>query len=345
VRSFLYIVVKYIAQLGLFLYFKRIALHHTDRIPNSGPILFLPNHQNALIDPLIMAAYSTRKPFFLTRSDVFANDILRAFFGFLQMMPIYRMRDGRSKLSNNEAIFERCSDLLLDGKSLVIFPEGNHNIQRRVRPLSKGFTRFLFRSLDRDPSFNPALIPVGVNYQQAAGFPDSAVLYFGNAVSFQDVLVPEDRQQTILKTKEALFAQLVQLTGHIEDEENYDEILARLEGSSVDFTDPFAINKLIASWRKLPQNSAKKTSFFLRIWDILFSSLNFPMIVLWRLVVKRLVPEIEFTATFRFLYSVVIYPVAYILGYVLLKSLVSWEFALAFLAGHILHNFLYVKLR
>lgn len=344
-RSFFYIVVKYIAQLALFLYFKRIALHHTDRIPSSGPILFLPNHQNALIDPLIMAAYSSRKPFFLTRSDVFANSLLRAFFGFLQMMPIYRMRDGRSKLSNNEAIFERCSDLLLDGKSLVIFPEGNHNIQRRVRPLSKGFTRFLFQGLDRDPSFNPALIPVGVNYQQAAGFPDSAVLYFGNAVPFQDVLVREDRQQTIVKTKAALFAQLVQLTGHIEDEDHYDEILARLEGSDVDFTDPIAVNKLIASWQELPANPNKKTPFILRAWDIVFSSLNFPMIVLWRLVVKRLVPEIEFTATFRFLYSIVIYPIAYVLGFILLESLVSWEYALAFLVVHILHNFLYVKLR
>ena len=341
----MYIVVKYIAQLALFLYYKRIKLFHTDRIPDSGPILFLPNHQNALMDPLIMAAYSTRKPFFLTRSDVFANGILRAFFSFLQMMPIYRMRDGRSKLSNNEAIFERCSEILLEGKSLVIFPEGNHNIQRRVRPLSKGFTRFLFRSLERDPGFNPALIPVGVNYQQAAGFPDSAVFYFGNAVEFQDVLVPGDDQQTILKTKEVLFAQLVQLTAHIDDEEKYEEILGRLEGQDTDFTDPITVNKLIASWRDLPKNPRTKTPFLPKVWDVIFSSLNFPMIALWRLSVKRLIPEIEFTATFRFLYSVVIYPIAYISGFVLLTSLVSWEYALSFILGHILHNLLYVKMR
>jgi len=341
----MYIVVKYIAQLALFLYYQRIELFHTDRIPKSGPILFLPNHQNALMDPLIMAAYSRRKPFFLTRSDVFANSILRAFFGFLQMMPIYRMRDGRSKLSNNEAIFERCSDILLSGKSLVIFPEGNHNIQRRVRPLSKGFTRFLFGSLERDPEFNPALIPVGVNYQQSSGFPDSAVLYFGTAVDFQDVLVPDNMQQTILKTKEALYVQLVQLTSHIGDEEHYDEILDRLEGRKTDFTDPIAVNKLIESWQDLPKNPEVKTPFILKAWDIVFSSLNFPMIALWRLGPKRLVPEIEFTATFRFLYSVVIYPLAYVLGFVLLKSLISLEYTLVFILGHILHNLLYVKLR
>ncbi|MBT8236246.1 MAG: 1-acyl-sn-glycerol-3-phosphate acyltransferase [Bacteroidia bacterium] len=336
---------KYIAQLALFLYYKRIDLFHTDRIPESDPILFLPNHQNALMDPLVMAAYSTRKPFFLTRSDVFANSILRAFFGFLQMMPIYRMRDGRSKLSNNEAIFERCSEILLGGKSLVIFPEGNHNIHRRVRPLSKGFTRFLFRSLERDPGFNPALIPVGVNYQQAAGFPDSAVLYFGNAIYFQDVLVPGDEQLTIQKTKELLIEQLVQLTAHIGDEEQYDEILDRLERNKTDFTDPIAVNKLIASWQDLPESPYVKTPFLLKVWDIVFSSLNFPMIVLWRLGPKRLIPEIEFTATFRFLYSVVAYPLAYVLSYIVLNSVVSWEYALAFIFGHILHNLLYVKLR
>ena len=159
------------------------------------------------------------------------------------------------------------------------------------------------------------------------------------------MLVQDDVQQTILKTKELLFAQLVQLTTHIGDEEHYDEILDRLEGIDTDFTDPVSVNKLIASWQNLPENPGIKTPFILKAWDIIFTSLNFPMIALWRLGPKRLVPEIEFTATFRFLYSVVIYPLAYVLGYVLLKSLISWEYALAFLLGHILHNLLYVKLR
>ncbi|NND16113.1 MAG: glycerol acyltransferase [Eudoraea sp.] len=341
----MYIVVKHIAQLALFLYYKRVTLHHTDRIPQSGPILFLPNHQNALMDPLVMAAYSKRKPFFLTRSDVFANGILRAFFGFLQMMPIYRMRDGRSNLKNNEAIFSRCSELLLEGKSLVIFPEGDHNLQRRVRPLSKGFTRFLFRGLDQDKAFNPALIPVGVNYVKAAGFPDSAAFFFGDSIYFQDVIVEGDAQQTILKAKKSLYDQLVQLTGHIDDDENYEQILNRLEGSRVNFTDPIAVNNLIRSWKDLPENPNRKTPFYLRVWDVVFTSLNFPMIALWRLGPKRLVPEIEFTATFRFLYSVVVYPLAYVLGYILLASLVSWQYALTILGIHILHNLLYVKLR
>lgn len=343
-RSLLYILVKRIAQLAFFLYYKRITLFHTDRIPNKGPILFLPNHQNALMDPLIMAGYAKRKPYFLTRSDVFANRVLRAFFGFLQMMPIYRLQDGRSKLSNNEAIFETCSDLLLQEKSLVIFPEGNHNIQRRVRPLSKGFTRFLFRSMERDPEFNPALIPVGVNYKDPAGFPDSATFYFGDPIYFQDVLA-EDKRETIERSKEAIYAQLIQLTTHIADEDHYEEIISRLDGIGVDYLAPKTVNARIGEWQKLPKQPGKKVPVAKKAWDVLFTVLNLPLILIWRMGIRRLVPEIEFMTTFRFLYAVLAYPVFYGLTYVLLVSYFSWQISFAILAGHILHNFLYVKWR
>ena len=343
-RSFLYIVVKRIAQFAFFLYYKRISLFHTDRIPAKGPILFLPNHQNALMDPLIMAAYAKRKPYFLTRSDVFANRVLRSFFGFLQMMPIYRLRDGRDKLSNNDVIFERCSDLLLQEQSLVIFPEADHNIQRRIRPLSKGFTRFLFRSLARDPEFNPALIPVGVNYTNAAGFPDSASFYFGDPIYFQEVL-GEDTQETIQKSKEALHAQLIQLTTHIAEEEHYEEIISRLDGIGSDYLDPQTMNSLVRDWQNIPVQPPEKTPFLMKAWDVLFVVLNLPMILVWRLGVRRFVPEIEFMSTFRFLYAVLAYPLCYVLLFLLLAPYLPWQVLLALVMGHILHNLLYVKLR
>lgn len=343
-KSLLYILVKRITQFAFFLYYKRISLFHTERIPEKGPILFLPNHQNALMDPLIMAAFAKRKPYFLTRSDVFANRVLRAFFSFLQMMPIYRLRDGRSKLSNNEAIFETCSDLLLQGKSLVIFPEADHNLQRRVRPLSKGFTRFLFRSLERDPEFNPALIPVGVNYKNAAGFPDSAAFYFGDPIYFQDVL-GQDTQDTIQGCKDALFSQLVQLTTHVADEDYYEEIISRLDGIRIDYLDPQTVNARIQDWQNIPEQLVKKELIAKSSWDVVFIILNLPVILLWRIGVRRLVPEIEFMSTFRFLYAVLAYPVFYLIAYAILVPNLSWHVVLACLGGHFLHNFLYVKLR
>lgn len=344
-RSILYKIIKKITQFALYLYYKKVRLIGTENIPKDRPILFLPNHQNALLDPLVMAAYSKRKPHFLTRSDVFANSILRAFFGLLQMMPIYRLRDGREKLKNNHWIFERCVELLRNNESLVLFPEGDHNIERRVRPLSKGFTRILFLALDAEPNLNIALIPVGVNYMNASGFPDAAAFYFGLPISIQNYPL-HDRVQTIELLKSDISEQLKTLTTHIEDPERYKDILEELDRSQASYLEPQLVNQLLENWDE--RDTVKKTSslpFWKKAWDLLFLLLNLPMIALWRLVPKRFVPEIEFRTTFRFLYAIVIYPLSYLFAFFFLKAIVGWQLMLLLILAHAVHNLLYVKMR
>ena len=344
-RSVLYAGIKKITQFAFFLYYKKVLLIGTKRIPRDRPLLFLPNHQNALLDPLVLAAYSKSKPYFLTRSDVFANGIVRAFFNLLRMMPIYRLRDGRANIHKNEAIFAGCVELLQNNESLVLFPEGNHNIQRRVRPLSKGFTRILFLALDKYPNLDIALIPVGVNYMNASGFPDAAAFYFGTPLSIQDYPL-EDRARTIELLKTEIYAQLKTLTTHIEDLDRYDEILGELDRTGASYLEPHTVNQLLEKWdqRELPARS-KRTAFWKKAWDFLFLLLNLPMIAIWRLGPKRLVPEIEFRTTFRFLYAVVVYPLSYVLSFLLLKSSLGWQLTFLIIAAHAFHNFLYVKLR
>ena len=157
---------------ALYCYFGRIRTVGLDGIPKKGPLLFLPNHQNALLDALLIAVKCGRKPYFLTRSDVFSNALFRSLFSFFHMMPVYRLRDGRQTLTKNEEIFQRCSQLLCKGEAVVIFPEANHHLDRRVRPLSKGYTRILFQALELCKDLEILILPVGVNYLRAAEHPD-----------------------------------------------------------------------------------------------------------------------------------------------------------------------------
>ena len=261
-------------------------------------------------------------------------------------MPIYRLRDGRANLQKNLGVFESCVALLRQNESLVLFPEGGHNIRRRVRPLSKGFTRILFLTLEQDPKLNIDLIPVGINYMNASGFPDAAVFYFGNALSIQDYPL-HDRPRTIEALKTDIHAQLVTLTTHIEDLERYEEILAELDRSGISYLDPEVANKAIAALDLIRKDAhTKRTPFWKRAWDLLFILLNLPMIVIWRLGPKRLVPEIEFRTTFRFIYALLIYPLFYLFGFFfVLSPSLGWQSALFILLVHALHNLLYVKLR
>lgn len=344
-KSVLYHVIKKIAQLAFFLYYKKIRLYGTEQIPNERPLLFLPNHQNALLDPLVLAAFSKRKPYFLTRSDVFANGIIRAFFELLRMMPIYRLRDGRANIHKNQEIFDRCAYLLRTNETLVLFPEGDHNIQRRVRPLSKGFTRILFLALDQEPELDIALIPVGVNYTNASGFPDSAAFYFGTPLSIQDFL-EEDRSKTIEQLKKAIYDELKTLTTHIEDLDRYEGIVNELDGSGAPYLEPQIVNQMVEQWDQRESiGQSRRTPFLPTLWDLVFLILNLPVILIWRLGPKRLVPEIEFRTTFRFLYAVLAYPVFYLLLFLILGASLTWLHAFLIVLAHALHNLFYVKFR
>jgi len=327
--------------LGLFCYYRKINVNGLENIPKNKPVLFLSNHQNALIDALLIATQCSRKPWFLTRSDVFANTFFKTLFGFLQMLPIYRIRDGRNKLSKNHAIFDQCAELLIQNKAIAIFPEANHSLKRRVRPLSKGFTRIIDNALHQNPNLDLQLVPVGQNYKRPLQVGDSAALYFGKPISVRD-LVENLEGNLVSAMKTRVFEQLKQLTTHIEDETNYDTVIERLNGANVDFLNPKGVNKMVldksfSKGKEIPLVSVDPNRFF-------FYLINLPVVFLWRLLLKPRVPEPEFMATFRFAFSMLIYPLFYLIWFLTLQYTFSVSISLGIVFAHGIVNLFLVKM-
>ena len=72
-NSWRYIVVK----TGLLLFYKNIKIIGKENLPKGKPILITPNHQNALIDALLIESYVPGTIFALTRSDAFSTKFIR----------------------------------------------------------------------------------------------------------------------------------------------------------------------------------------------------------------------------------------------------------------------------
>jgi 1-acyl-sn-glycerol-3-phosphate acyltransferase len=307
--------------------------------------MFLANHQNALLDPILIATHCSRKSYFLTRSDVFGNPVLKWFFEFLQMIPVYRIRDGKDSLKGNKATFERCSNLLQNGEAILLFPEGNHSLKRRVRPLSKGFTRILFLALENNPSLDIGIIPIGVNYAQAAKFPDKAALYYGQEIRVQDFFDKRDLTASASRLKEEVYFHLKKLTTHIEEEENYDVIIEKLNGANVDYLNPEKVNLLLEQDTVLASKPIvePKVSFIKRLFRWGFIALNFPMILLWSYCIKPKVAAPEFLSTTRFMFALLLYPFFYILLISGMLLLVDWKAAIAVGLAHLALNTVLVK--
>lgn len=156
--------VRFWIKLAIKLFYRRIEINGRENYPLTGAVLLAPNHQNAFMDALVPSAFAERPIHYLARSDVFKNRWMAAFLHSINMMPVYRQRDGIGNLARNEEIFERCRHILRNGETLLIFPEATHVGERRLRPLSKGFTRILFGALENEVTSEINVVPLGINY-------------------------------------------------------------------------------------------------------------------------------------------------------------------------------------
>ncbi len=310
-KNLLYNLVKIWMKANLHLYYGKIKVSGLENVPKDKPVLFLPNHQSALLDVLLIATDCNRKPWFLTRSDVFKSKTLISIFNFFQMIPIYRIRDGRDSLKNNQAVFDRCSELLIQKEALLMFPEANHNLKRRVRPLSKGFTRILFNTLDKAPDTDIMIVPIGINYRDAVGFPDKVALYFDRPIAINGMYNPADEKGSVDKIKEAVSSRLKTLTTHIENEETYDDIVQKLKARGVDYLNPKEVNAALQNLSSLDKTAGSGSKVLAGIGKGVFTLLNFPMLLLWRTFGKPKVWEPEFMGTLRFAFALLTYPIYY----------------------------------
>ena len=294
-------------RLALFLYYKKIEINYKETLRSNQARLFLGNHQNGLMDPLIIATKNGDFSYFLTRASVFQKPWVSKFLKSMLMLPIYRVRDGWGQISKNNGVFKTCSDLLHDNNTLVLFPEGNHNIKRHVRPLSKGFTRIIAETLTNYPDMDIELVPVGLNYRCAEEFADSVTLNFGTPIASQNYQTFTSND-SVLAMKRDVHDALTKLTTHI-DTDNYDAILQKLEAINADFLDPEAINKCVAtSFEDCEVRPNEKQNIIKVIAKIGLSISLFLPYGIWKIIFEPKIKEPEFTSTFRFAIAISLVP-------------------------------------
>ncbi|MDA8594925.1 1-acyl-sn-glycerol-3-phosphate acyltransferase [Flavobacteriaceae bacterium] len=324
----MYYLVKHFLQFGFFFYYKRVRLVGLENIPKKGAVLFIPNHPNALIDPLLVAYRNPRSTYFLTRSSVFKGGVLNKFFASVHMFPIYRPRDGKEKMHLNEAIFKKCEYILSKEKSLVVFAEGSHNINKKVRPLKTGFARIALRTFQAYPELEDIkIIPVGMNYNHPTKAWSKASVFFGPALSAKSIisgLESELDQINALckKTQEAM------LPWSIHIEKNYSENYQKLTNSNIDLTDPIAGNQAIKD-QIFPSKKSHKSVLSSLIYGLAIL-LNLIPFLIWKRARKGIKDD-EFISTFRFGICMTLVPINLIICILIFGWLYLGLWVLSFL--------------
>lgn len=158
---------KILIQAGLWLFCNKIHLKNKQLFKTGGPLLIIANHPNSFLDALIIGSYYKRRVYFLARGDAFKKPIHRFFLESLNMIPVYRLREGKEFLHLNDYAFSRSIELLSKGYAVLIFIEGICINSNELQPFKKGTARILegIQKLNVQPKVHIA----GIAFNQFRG--------------------------------------------------------------------------------------------------------------------------------------------------------------------------------
>ncbi|MCF8364953.1 MAG: 1-acyl-sn-glycerol-3-phosphate acyltransferase [Bacteroidales bacterium] len=205
---------------------RRITISGLDNIPKNTPLIFAPNHQNALMDALAVLLSSPHQPTWLARADIFKNKTVSKILNFLKMSPVYRIRDGKDNLGKNDEVFELSIRVLKNNKSLAIFPEAKHTFKRQSATHKKAVPRIAFMAEERE-NFNLGIhiIPIGIFYNHYNKFNRELIVTFGEAIKLKDYeeLYIQNPGVATIALRDAIYEGLVRLTIHIKSKNHYED--------------------------------------------------------------------------------------------------------------------------
>lgn len=134
---------KLFIQAGLWLFCHEIHLKNKQLFKTKEPLLIIANHPNSFLDALIIGSYYKRRVYFLARGDAFKKPLHRFFLESLNMIPVYRLREGNEFLHLNDYAFTKSIDLLSKGFAVLIFIEGICINSHELQPFKKGTARIV----------------------------------------------------------------------------------------------------------------------------------------------------------------------------------------------------------
>ena len=226
-NDLLYNALSPLVQFGCRCHYNSFVVRGTENLPKDGAYIIAPCHQQALMEPLAVLCFAPKPPVFLARADIFKKPTIRAILTFLKIMPVYRIRDGKDQLGQNQEIFDRCRDVLLDGFPLCLMAEGRHNNRHHLLPMGKGMFRIAGETqaaLGEHPLY---IVPTGIDFDDYERPYSNVVVNIGKPIAVQPFMdkYREDEPVALNEMRDALREALSPLMHDVRDEEHYDEIM------------------------------------------------------------------------------------------------------------------------
>lgn len=202
-----------------------------EAVPQEGtPCLIVSNHQNCMNDPLgLVTSFTDRKLHVITRADVFmVSPVADKFLRAIGLLPAFRLDyEGEGALAKNAETFRTSEKALIDGKTLLMYPEAGHQDKRWLGNFSLGYTKMAFEAAEMgDFQKEVFILPACNHYSHYFGMRNCMMVKFGSPISIAPYYElyktkPRTAQREVNKL---VRAQISDLMLDVRDLENYDAI-------------------------------------------------------------------------------------------------------------------------
>ena len=156
-------------------------MHNKTALHQKGPLLIVANHPDSFFDALVIAANCSHPVSFLARGDVFTKPWHNFLLRSLNMMPVYRQREGKEHLHKNQNSFDASVEVLKNNGILLIFIEGTCLNKNEIQPFKKGASRILQQAVAA--GVTPAVLPAVITYNGFKHFGKKIYLMLGKTFS------------------------------------------------------------------------------------------------------------------------------------------------------------------
>jgi 1-acyl-sn-glycerol-3-phosphate acyltransferase len=163
---------RWVNGIALHWFYRDIRVTGRNRIPVSAPLLIAVNHQNALVDSLIVAWVVPRRIAMTAKATLVDNPLIALVFRVLGVVPLRRVSDEIRKSSGsptdpsrNTEAFREILNLLGQSGAVLIFPEGKSHNEVGLEPLKTGLARLALQARDERSIKGVTILPLGLVFE------------------------------------------------------------------------------------------------------------------------------------------------------------------------------------
>lgn len=170
-------------------FFRSVEVSGGDAIPD-GPVIFIGNHPNSLLDPVMVTTTCRRPVRFAAKEVLFDSLVLRPLLWLLGSVPIRRRQDqvegaredapvpgDAPARVDNSAAFASLLEVLEQGEAFGIFPEGISHTRPELAPLKTGAARLALEAAAK--GIPVRIVPVGLHYRRRDRMRSRVLVQYG----------------------------------------------------------------------------------------------------------------------------------------------------------------------